>query len=187
MTHGSRCRGGRLFPGSLWLVLPFLVFGCGPPVGHVSGKVTFKGQPLPGGTVTFYPTEGSQVLPATAQIHEDGTYDMTKAPLGPVKVAVDNKELKEGGVNAPIGVGNSGIPGAPAAGKVPGIGVPKGVNTGPPKEALDKAEQKPPTYQAPAKAAGKYVPIDTKYVSPETSGLTCDVKRGTQTYDIELK
>src|SRR5262245_37091639 len=48
--------------------------GCpsGPPTGEVRGKVSFKGQPVTEGLVTFLnPTEGGA---AEAQIKPDGTY-----------------------------------------------------------------------------------------------------------------
>jgi hypothetical protein len=57
----------------LFVVL-LLAFGCdsGPQTGKVSGKVTFKGQPVKEGTVTFLNlTEGGA---AEATINPDGTY-----------------------------------------------------------------------------------------------------------------
>lgn len=60
------------------LLVPGLLFcaalGCarGPETGTVRGKVTFKGQPVKEGLVTFLnPTEGGA---AEANINPDGTY-----------------------------------------------------------------------------------------------------------------
>ena len=41
--------------------------------------------------------------------------------------------------------------------------------------------------ERPAKASGKYVPINRKYANPDTSGLTYDVKEGEQIKDIDLQ
>ncbi|MEW4452962.1 hypothetical protein AB1L30_09820 [Bremerella sp. JC817] len=58
--------------------------GCGPSgpeMGDVSGKVTYRGKPLPTGTITFIPeTEG---MPrAFAEINSDGTYVAETKPFG---------------------------------------------------------------------------------------------------------
>ena len=53
--------------------------GCGaksefPETFPVSGKVTYKGQPVTKGTVTFQPDQGQ---PATGAIQPDGTYQLS--------------------------------------------------------------------------------------------------------------
>ena len=56
--------------------------GCrsGKKVGQVSGKVTFKGQPVPAGYISFMPdsTKGNQGSMKVAQI-KDGRYDTSLA------------------------------------------------------------------------------------------------------------
>ena len=50
---------------------------CGPSrpqTAPVTGKVTFRGNPLPEGTITFYPEIGRS---ATGRIGPDGTYVLT--------------------------------------------------------------------------------------------------------------
>ncbi|HKI33371.1 MAG TPA: hypothetical protein VKA46_16070 [Gemmataceae bacterium] len=60
--------------------------GCSrPQVAKVSGKVTFQKKTVPSGTVTFL-SDDNRV--ETAEIQEDGSYTMAKAPVGPVKIAV---------------------------------------------------------------------------------------------------
>ena len=49
------------------------------------GKVTFKGEAVPSGTVVFY-GPGDQVV--SAALLPDGTYEATEVPLGEVKVAL---------------------------------------------------------------------------------------------------
>jgi len=60
---------------------------------EVSGKVLFKGKPLPGGSVSFLPDKTGGVA-ATATIDEQGNYKIT-APVGPVRISVDNRMLQQ--------------------------------------------------------------------------------------------
>jgi hypothetical protein len=62
--------------------------GCskGPPTGDVEGKVTFKGQPVTEGLVTFLnPKEGGA---AEAQIATDGTYAVKNVVVGEYLVVI---------------------------------------------------------------------------------------------------
>jgi hypothetical protein len=58
---------------------------------EVSGQVFYKGQPLPGGDVIFSAKGG---LTVPAPIDENGNYKI-KAPVGDVRLAVDNRRLQE--------------------------------------------------------------------------------------------
>jgi len=55
-----------------------LVAGCGGS-GHglavVKGKVTYKGKPVPNGTINFLPTDGNKPS-ATGEIQSDGSYSL---------------------------------------------------------------------------------------------------------------
>jgi hypothetical protein len=81
---------------SLFLVVPALALGaigCGdedrPPSGKVTGTVTYKGAPLPGGSVTFFDANNLKSGErSTATIDQEGHYVMPTAPLGNVKVIV---------------------------------------------------------------------------------------------------
>ena len=56
--------------------------GCGdghPETAPVAGKVTYKGQPVTQGTVTFYPADGRSSI---GKIKQDGTYTMTTFAAG---------------------------------------------------------------------------------------------------------
>jgi hypothetical protein len=59
--------------------------GCGPAAGTISGKVTYKDKPLPGGSVTFL-TSDQKVKSAT--IGTDGTYQIAGVTVGPAKIGV---------------------------------------------------------------------------------------------------
>jgi hypothetical protein len=49
--------------------------GQGSEMGQVAGKVTYKGQPLTRGTVSFMPSDGKG-SPASAEITSDGSYQL---------------------------------------------------------------------------------------------------------------
>jgi hypothetical protein len=76
------------------LIVCFAI-GCGRKGGletaPVTGKVTYKGKPLPNGTVMFVPAEGPA---ATGEIAADGTYHLSTygsddgAVLGQHKIAI---------------------------------------------------------------------------------------------------
>jgi len=89
MGLSPRCRLGN------WVVLLALAtlpaVGCGSRIATVSGKVLYNNKPLKGGRVTFVGSDGK---PAAAEINEDGTYTMDKAPLGEVKIAVETEWLR---------------------------------------------------------------------------------------------
>ena len=101
MSH--RCsigvrRFAMLLPGQCFLPLIVVVAcaGCGPPrpkfeVAEVSGKVMYKGKPLPGGRVTFTSDLGG--LSDGANLDKDGNYKVM-APVGAVHVTVDNRSLQ---------------------------------------------------------------------------------------------
>jgi hypothetical protein len=58
----------------------------------VEGTVTYKGQPLPAGTITFVSKDGKVTV--AAPIAADGTYRAT-VPVGEYRVAVSTMELKK--------------------------------------------------------------------------------------------
>src|SRR5579883_847848 len=75
---------------SPWVILGIgmvlaLMAGCGPYTGTVTGKVMYKGNPLPGGIVTFIHPDGRI---GQGQIQEDGSYTVAQAPGGEVKCTV---------------------------------------------------------------------------------------------------
>ncbi|MGE3819977.1 MAG: hypothetical protein AB7I30_11105 [Isosphaeraceae bacterium] len=80
----------------LFLALTFLATGCGqsgPVMGRVSGTVTYKGQPLTKGNVSFVSTEPSRPN-ASGAITSDGSFTLqTREPgdgaeVGEYKIAV---------------------------------------------------------------------------------------------------
>ncbi|MDX2036456.1 MAG: carboxypeptidase-like regulatory domain-containing protein [Isosphaeraceae bacterium] len=83
----------------LGLVVAALAQGCGsdgPEMARVSGKVTYKGAPVPKGTISFVSTSGGRN--ATAEIQADGTYRLQSiesgdgAIVGDYDVAISSKD-----------------------------------------------------------------------------------------------
>jgi hypothetical protein len=93
---------------------------------RVSGKVTYKGEPVPYGMVLFYshgkavdPKSGQIAPAATARISADGSYEVSNAPVGPVMVCVaTDPDVDLVMLTAPSGFGATGG-GPPMAGGGP--------------------------------------------------------------------
>lgn len=89
--------GLRLACGCLSLGLLILLVGCkgssrGAQHAEVTGKVTFKGKPLPGGRISF--ADLKKGFASTGVIDESGNYQI-KAPVGEMKISVDNSMLEQ--------------------------------------------------------------------------------------------
>jgi hypothetical protein len=66
--------------GNWWRVLvvvvivPLVGAGCSAGLGQVTGKVTYKGAAVKGGTLIFSPSDGGK--PASATVQQDGTFTL---------------------------------------------------------------------------------------------------------------
>lgn len=83
--------------------------GCGessgrPPLGRVSGTVTYNGKPVTSGSVNFTPVSGrggDSGQPAIGQIESDGSYTLTTfdtgdgAVLGQHTVTVETRDMSK--------------------------------------------------------------------------------------------
>ena len=76
----------RWWAGCGWLLLLGLLSGCGPKAGDVTGRVLFKGTPLPAGRITFLCEGGNK--PVVTRDIRDGAYTMQGLPLGQARVTV---------------------------------------------------------------------------------------------------
>jgi hypothetical protein len=95
--------------GRLFLTLPLFVvlaFGCGAKnpqaPARVSGKVTYKGEPLKGGTLAFH-TKDAGIY--TCQIGSDGNYSIIDLPTGDLVVVVETESINPGKKTATYGKG----------------------------------------------------------------------------------
>jgi hypothetical protein len=69
-----------------------LVVGCGPkrdPQGTVTGKVTYKGQPVNGGTLKLYKIKGTAGDDILIPLSQEGTYSSADVPEGDYIVVVE--------------------------------------------------------------------------------------------------
>jgi len=135
--------------------------GCGDSYGSVSGKVTYKGNIVKGGIVTFAHLNGKPS--ETASINEDGSYSIPKVVTGEVKVCVDTSSLnptlnKEARKHHKYG---------PPAGQ----SAPSGFETGVDLEAQAK----------------RFTFIPDTYATADKTDLTYTVVVGEQKHDIEIK
>jgi hypothetical protein len=78
-----------------WMLLAALLAttlpGCSRSAGTVSGKVTFQGQPVPEGSVTFIHADGPT---RSGSIHE-GRYSVAKIPTGACTILVVSLPLPQ--------------------------------------------------------------------------------------------
>jgi hypothetical protein len=84
--------------GRIWVALPLvlaLLCGCGgrgaSPSAKVFGQVTFKGKPVGGGTITFYPESGGQYQ---GIIDAEGAYSALDLPTGDAAVTIETESVK---------------------------------------------------------------------------------------------
>src|SRR5438105_7917243 len=92
---------------AVWLVPAALLLltGCGGGRGDVSGLVTYNGEPLPLGRITFLGETGQQEAVSGYIIR--GKYTIQGCPVGRVKVSIEsleppNPELLKGTKTLPI-------------------------------------------------------------------------------------
>jgi hypothetical protein len=96
--------------GCLAVIVSAVVAGCGPAAkkdenrSTVSGAVTFKGNPLPAGTLVFASSDTN--LASTVSIKADGTYSTDRAPIGPNIVTVSTESIKMGNPAAYVAIPN---------------------------------------------------------------------------------
>lgn len=152
----------RIRPLLFLLALGVLILGChkNPNApAQLSGSVSYKGQPLKGGTLTFYGKAGGSY---NAGINEQGNFSLTDLPEGEMTVAIETESANPDK-------------------KTPSYGGKK-------FEGKMKAYQPPGAPPKPDAASEResYVKIPAKYADAKTSGLTVTLVAGknTKTFDL---
>ena len=153
MSGTVRTKGRRLLSAALFLSIGLWATGCGSSAS-VSGKVSYKGQTVKGGTVSFI---GPDNWTGMSQIAEDGSYTISKAPHGQVKIIVETKTAK-----------------------------PNAMMSRMPKPPKDAPVPKGSMYDTQGQA-DRYVAIPDRYADKDKSGLTYEVKSGKQEHNISLE
>jgi hypothetical protein len=141
-----------------------LLLGCGGGRGDITGEVTYKGELLPVGRVTFLSQVGKQEVKSAHIIR--GKYKIESFPAGLAKISVES-------IEPPAAETLTNLKMA----KVTPAGGMKEFMKQPPPELLEMAEG-PPL---------KFMPIPLTFANPETSGLTYEVKKGPQSFNIPLE
>jgi hypothetical protein len=158
----------------MFLAVFVVVLGCGQKrnpnaPANVSGKVTYKGSPVKGGNVTFYPANGG-VYAFT--IRPNGTYSATDMPDGEMAVTINTESLnpakKEKAQVYGEGKGGDGKP----------LAVPS------PDFIKSKLQNPPPDQKV---AEPEYVKIPQKYADKTKSDLKVTLSSGSQRRNFDLK
>jgi hypothetical protein len=150
------------------LLLAF-VSACSAKSGRVEGLVTFKGEPLPGGTITLCVAmeDGNPGATFRYVIRPDGTFSGTDIADGDFLVAVDTEGLN---------------PNPPDTSKsAQGMAQKKSD-----QQMMEKMKQMNNVPAGGGGTYGTYVKIPAKYSDPKTSGLKTKVEKGKNKIKIEL-
>ncbi len=155
------------------LVVPLL--GCSSQsktASIVSGKVTYKGQPVSGGTITFYPPPGEEIVASGDSkasgaygftLNDDGTFIGAGLPAQEMVVTVETESLNPNNkpkANYGKGKGNS-----------PDEYRKQMMKRGAAPDVVDTR---------------KYVAIPKKYANKKTSPLKKTLTAGKNEFDVEL-
>lgn len=70
-----------------------MMAGCGSKSGTISGKVTYQGKAVEGGSVNFL-SEGANSTMKTGGIQKDGSYSVSGVPVGPAKITVQGMKAR---------------------------------------------------------------------------------------------
>lgn len=125
---------------------------------RITGSVTYKGGPVPAGTVVFHTTEQGSYA---AQLSADGSYEVRDVPKGKLVVTVETESVNP----------NT---------KTKAYGGDKGSKM---YEERLRAEGRAAAEKAPPQ---QYVKIPAKYADQEKSPLNVEVSAGSQTHNFTL-
>jgi hypothetical protein len=150
----------RFFAGAV-LASSLALLGCSKgnvnAPARVSGKLTYKNQPIRAGAMKLYTPDG---VSYAAQIDPDGTYAATDVPTGELIVTVETEFLNPG---------KKGPKGGEAARRM--------------KAAQSQMQQPAGLVEKPSE---HYIKIPSKYANPKTSPLTVTLTSGRQVHDFDL-
>jgi hypothetical protein len=143
--------------------------------GKISGKVTYAGETVPVGAITFIPKEGQAVI---VEI-EDGRYTADKVPPGPATVTVRTAAYREQfkameQEQQRLRQGISGIP------------VRRENLTVEDRERLKQAEERKKIEEKLWAKLKDMIDVPGKYVDPEKSGLAVTIRPGAQEINLDL-
>ncbi len=163
--------------GRFLLTLPlFLAVASGCNTSNtpatVSGKITYNGQTVPAGSITFHPvatqsTDKGGLGIYNYSLKEDGTYSGTDLPTGEMVVTIETETANPN----------------PTKSKTALVG---GANKGDTAADYQKKMQEMGKAPSGPTNAGPYVKIPPKYAVKATSTLKVTLDKGKNTKDFEL-
>ena len=153
----------RLLFGAL-LAATLALVGCAKnsfAPAKISGSVTYKGQPIKGGTMAFHTSDG---VTYAAKLSSDGTYSATDIPEGELVVTIETESINPARKAAAMGKDGD-------------------------KRMKMGMGQPPPAGRGGGPEADQtqfYVKIPEKFSKPNSSPLSVVVKSGRNVKDLEI-
>ena len=157
--EGKGVRGLALCPCVLCLLA---LSGCGSEkTAHVSGRVTYKGEPVLDGEITMVTNKDGRV---DWSFIRDGDYTIHRAPVGEVTVTVRGRTVRTPNTNAAGG---------------------RDAYIQKKREQYEREKRGEPIVEEVEPDDPARVPA--KYSQVQTSGIIYNVKPGKQEYNLDLK
>lgn len=156
------------------LVVVLAATGCGQKTNKVKGKVTYDGKTVVWGSVTLLDAKGAY---HQGDIDLNGNYEIANVPVGPVKIGVvsPDPKVEAGGSKG----GKGGNRDAAAAGGAKTSGGGAAASDDPRERFFQQQGGRPQAPEKPKPQPGQWFPIPAKFTDPATSGLSGEVKPGT--------
>jgi hypothetical protein len=174
--HSKTITAGGLVRIAAGVGLLLLAAGCNSR-GSISGKVLYKGKPMPGGKVLFIHEKKGAF---SALIHPDGTYSFTDIPTGQVKIAVASPRSPSDEADDPrFHLMKKPKEQAELMAKIK-KSMPAEIDEEAMRDMMGIRKPKP-------KSAPPTLVLPRDLGDPEKSGLRWTVEGGSQTHDIELQ
>jgi hypothetical protein len=147
-----------------------LALGCGKGGrnhSQVTGKVTYKGQPVTGGSIAFHRQGEESSGVYSFNLNSEGVYSGTDLPAEEMVVTIDTEALRPGQVQPRYGPPGSKVGGGedPVRKKMKEMGAPVGAAPG---------------------SEGTYVAIPKKYADKTTSPLKKTLTSGKNEFNFDL-
>lgn len=130
--------------------------------GKVSGRVTYKGNPVTGGTIRFFSEDKGAY---SCELADDGTFEIADIPTGKLTVTVETEHLNP-------------------SKKPPDYG---GKGDAMYAERMAAEQKKGMNIRPKGESREAYVKIPSKYANAKTSPLTITIEPGRQVKEIELE
>ncbi|MFO0845793.1 MAG: hypothetical protein U0797_25990 [Gemmataceae bacterium] len=165
----------------LFLGLAAAVVGCSQSrlSSKVTGRVTYKSQPVKAGLIFLAYQEGGKYQ---AALQSDGSYQFVGLPVGSVKVFIENEAFDPD--QKPKSY--TGRAKSIAAGVAKGYSEYNRMSGGGEKAGTKSDDGTPLTKEKREELAKVYVKLPKKYTAEKTTPLSFTVESGRQTKDFDL-